>query len=162
MRLNPFKKKPAPPSKAEVLRARPLRNPSVTWGPDNKGDMVIHIPLQRKRWADRFTRFMPFPETRHILLDDIGADVWEMCDGEHTIDAIRRQLTARYQMNPKEAEASLIAHLQQLARRKLIVALADPQETGRDGSGASDGAPSPAPSSAPAGTRSAPKKKKKR
>jgi hypothetical protein len=129
--LNPLKRKkpgaPAP-SKVEVLRARPLRNPAVTWGPDKTGDMVIHVPLEKKGWSTRMGRFFPAPDTRHILLDDIGADVWELCDGENTIDAIRRQISAKYQLNHKEAEASLIVHLQQLAKRKLIVALTGTEE----------------------------------
>lgn len=116
----------AAPSKAEVLRARPLRNPSLTWGPDAKGDMVIHVPLAKKAWMERLGRFLPASDTRHILLDDIGADVWAMCDGETSIDAIRRHITAKYKLDHKEAEASLLEHLKQLAKRKLIVAVAGP------------------------------------
>lgn len=157
--LKRFKKtKPNAPTKAEVLRARPLRNPAVTWGHDDKGDMVIHIPLERRRWTSRFSKFLPFPETRHILLDDVGADVWEKCDGEHTIEAIRRFLTATYQLNPKEAEASLIAHLQQLAKRKLIVTLADTSEA-KETASSTPSKPSPASS---AKSRPGRNKKKKR
>jgi hypothetical protein len=116
------------PSRAEVLRARPLRNPVLTWGPDNQGDLVIHIPLEKKPWMAKLGRFLPAPEKRHIVLDDIGADVWQMCDGENSVEAIRKHITSKYQMNHKEAEASLLEHLRQLARRKLIVAVAGPED----------------------------------
>ena len=112
------------PSRAEVLRSRPIRNPAVTWGEDAQGDTVIHVPLVKKAWMSRFGRFLPAPDTRHILLDDIGADVWKLCDGETSIEEIRRRITEKYQLNHKEAEASLLEHLKQLARRKLIVAVA--------------------------------------
>ncbi|MBW3623985.1 MAG: PqqD family protein [Armatimonadetes bacterium] len=143
-------KKPAQkaPSKTEVLRARPLRNPAVTWDRDKQGDMVIHVPLQQRKWAARFGRLLPSSDTRHILLDDIGADVWQMCDGETTIDAIRRQITAKYKMNPKEAEASLLAHLQQLAKRKLIVALAERAEQKEETEESETASPPPTPSHA--------------
>ena len=66
----------APPPRSVLLRSRPLRNPSITWGPDKSGDMVIHVPLVKKPWMARFGRFLPTAEVRHIILDDIGADVW--------------------------------------------------------------------------------------
>ena len=118
----------APPPRSVLLRSRPLRNPSITWGPDKSGDMVIHVPLVKKPWMARFGRFLPTAEVRHIILDDIGADVWELCDGETSIDSIRRSIADKYKLNPKEAEASLVEHLKQLARRRLIVAVAGPDD----------------------------------
>ena len=129
LKLNPFqKKKPTPPPRKDVLRALPLRHPEVTWGPDTQGDMVIHIPLERKAWGLKLARFIPAPTKRHIVLDEIGADVWEMCDGETNIETIRQRITAKYKLNHKEAEASLLEHLRQLARRRLIVTVAGPEE----------------------------------
>jgi hypothetical protein len=122
------KKTAAAPSKSEVMRARPMRNPVLTWGPDAKGDMVINVPLERKPWLSRLGRLVPTPNVRHIILDDIGADVWSMCDGETSIDTIRRKIVEKYQMNNKEAEASLLEHLKQLAQRKLIVAVSGPED----------------------------------
>ena len=142
MRLfNRRKTRQTGPTKAEVLRARPLRNPSLTWGPDAKGDTVIHVPLVKKPWMARLGRFLPATDTRHIVLDDIGADVWAMCDGETSIDAIRRQITAKYKLDHKEAEASLLEHLKQLAKRKLIVAVAGPEPEPADDAKAGAGAP---------------------
>ena len=85
----------APLPRSVLLRSRPLRNPSITWGPDKSGDMVIHVPLVKKPWMARFGRFLPTAEVRHIILDDIGADVWELCDGETSIDSIRRSIADR-------------------------------------------------------------------
>ncbi len=127
----PFLKKkqaPAGPPREEILRSRPVRNPALTWGPDNQGDMVINVPLEKKPWVARLGRMMPTPEVRHIILDDIGADVWELCDGETSVEAIRRRIAEKYQLNHKEAEASLVEHLRQLAKRRLIVAVAGPED----------------------------------
>src|SRR5512138_1582445 len=132
-----------PPTRAEIMRALPLRNPSVTWGHDESGDMVIHVPLEKKPWISRMGRLLPTPDVRHIILDDVGADVWEMCDGQTSIDAIRRKITEKYQLNNKEAEASLLEHLRQLAKRRLIVALAGPEEPARGVERPAAGAPAP-------------------
>jgi hypothetical protein len=122
------KKRPEPRSRKEIMNARPVRNPVLTWGPDAQGDMVINVPLQKKAWISRLNKLIPAPDVRHIILDDIGADVWELCDGETSVETIRRRIAEKYKMNHKEAEASLLEHLKQLAQRKLIVAVAGPED----------------------------------
>jgi len=104
----------------------------VTWGPDSTGDMVIHVPLEKKAWAARLERFIPSPQKRHILLDEIGADVWSLCDGETSIDTIRQRIATKYRLNHKEAEASVLEFLKMLARRKLIVTIAGPEAPAED------------------------------
>lgn len=122
-----LKKKPEL-SRTMVLRARPLRNPSARWETE-EGETIITIPLKPKgRGAKLLSRFFPSPEEKQIALDEIGSEVWALCDGQITIEQIIKKIAEKYKLNRKEAEASILEYLRQLSRKRLIIALADPQE----------------------------------
>jgi hypothetical protein len=66
------------------------------------------------------TRRIDLPTERQFELDEVGAEVWNLCDGKTTVASITKRLQDRYKMNRFEAEAALTAYLQTLQRRKLI------------------------------------------
>ena len=47
-------------------------------------------------------------------LNDVGAQVWELIDGERRVKEIRDQIVATFEVSPAEAEDDLITLLQQL------------------------------------------------
>lgn len=114
-------------SRQDVLRARPLRNPVVSWERNDQGETILHIPLQKGRVLNALRWFFPAPDKKQLVLDEIGGDMWELCDGTKTIDEIRRHLSQKYRLERREAEASTIEYLRQLAKRRLVVALGDQQ-----------------------------------
>ncbi|RLE78217.1 MAG: hypothetical protein DRJ56_00565, partial [Thermoprotei archaeon] len=57
---------------------------------------------------------------KKILLDKVGSFVWDLCDGEHTVEDIIRELMREYKLHRREAEASLLLYLQMLSKRALI------------------------------------------
>lgn len=108
---------------AEQLRkAKPVRNPLVKWeaGPD--GTLLLEAPLmqQGRGIAGWLAKRMKKPDTKKFEFEPVGAFLWELFDGQHTVDTISRKLREQYKMNRLEADASLSAFLQMLARRKLI------------------------------------------
>ena len=114
-----------PVGRQEVLRARPMRNPVVSWERNDQGETVLHIPLQKGRVIGALRWFFPAPDQKQLILDEIGGDMWELCDGTKTIDEIRRHLSQKYRLERREAEASTIEYLRQLSKRRLVVALGD-------------------------------------
>ncbi|MEM2431031.1 MAG: PqqD family protein [Candidatus Bathyarchaeia archaeon] len=115
------------------LKAKPVRNPALTWEKDKKTkEIKIIIPLktssqtggakkeekERKGFLDKL--FPPEPEKRVISLDRIGSIVWELCDGERTIGDIANYLVEKYKIMHEEAEISLNAYFNQLSSRGLI------------------------------------------
>lgn len=132
----PFRRRardvPAP--RDVVQRARPLRNPAVAWERLESGGAVLTIPLVQRNQRNRLlARIIPAPDQRQLQLDEVGADVWELCDGETPIAAIQRSIGHKYGLNAMEAEKSLQVYLQQLAKRRLLVAVAgeEPPEDAR-------------------------------
>ena len=115
----------------EVLGAVPVRNRLLEWTEEPEG-VVLRVPLRREgvfRWVNRV---LPAPDHRKVALDEIGSEVWRMCDGATPVEGIIRALAKKYQLNRREVELSLSLYLKQLARRGflgLVAADAAPPET---------------------------------
>jgi hypothetical protein len=118
------------PSRAQVLASRPLRTPLVTWSrelrdenedPDGRAARVLlKVPRRADRFGDMIARLFRLPNHKRIELDEIGSEVWELCDGAHSVDAITRAICAHYRLNRRQGEASVTAYLKMLAERRLI------------------------------------------
>jgi len=102
-------------SREEFLKAKPLRHPSSTWQRDEKG---LHVRVPRKRAS--LLRFIPLVRERRVLLDEQGALVWSLCDGEHQIREIAREMSERFNMRVPDAEAALQLYFVHLSKSGLI------------------------------------------
>jgi hypothetical protein len=107
-------------SKQEVLRALPVRNALVEWALNDDQEVVLKIPRRKDRVGRILSRIFAAPEFKQIVLDEVGSDVWQLCTGENTVDAIVRDLARKYKLNRREVELSLSNYLKQLAQRGLI------------------------------------------
>ena len=107
-------------TKGEVLGAHPVRNPLVEWDVNDHGEVVLRVPRRQDRVGRILTRLFAAPEFKQVVLDEVGSDVWQLCTGANSVDAIVRALAKKYRLNRREVELSLSKYLQQLARRGLV------------------------------------------
>lgn len=105
-----------------VMRLRPLRNSQLTWERRESGDTLLTVPQNQKVGAvtRAMAKWLRVPKERHVELDEVGGYVWELCDGEHTVEAIVQQTGRHYKMNRREAEVSVTMFLQMLHERRFI------------------------------------------
>jgi hypothetical protein len=97
-----------------------MRNQALKTQTNAQGELMVTVP-RRADWVGRvLAAIFAVPKERRIVLDQIGADIWALCDGQNTVEAIIATLTDKYQLNRKEAEVSLTTYLRQLGRRGLI------------------------------------------
>lgn len=114
------------PSRAQVLAARPLRHPKVEWSREPTRDsalpdlVLLRVPRRHDRWGDLMARWFKLPEFKRIELDQIGSDVWELCDGTRSVEVISRRISENYKLNKRQAQTSVTAYLKMLADRRLI------------------------------------------
>jgi hypothetical protein len=116
-------------SRAQVMSARPLRNPSVEWtrekrdaeDPEAKPVVQLKIPRRSDKFGNVVAKIFRLPEFRKLELDEIGSDVWEMCDGTNSVEELTKGLVMQYRLNRRQAETSVTAYLRMLAERRLIV-----------------------------------------
>ena len=106
--------------RGKILNAFPLRNQLITWEMDDKGEASLVIPQKDKLLVRLTSKLFMLPDKRVVVLDSIGAFVWEMCDGEHTISQIIKALQKKHQLTRKEAETSLFTFIKQLGKRNFI------------------------------------------
>ena len=114
------KKKVKGLTRREALSTLPVRNEALKAEANAKGELVMTVP-RRTDWVGKLlAAVFAVPKERKIVLDQVGADIWGLCDGQHTVEDIIAALSGKYKLNRKEAEVSLTAYLRQLGRRGLI------------------------------------------
>ncbi|HPD15203.1 MAG TPA: PqqD family protein [Planctomycetota bacterium] len=115
-----FWRRQQPLSREQSLASVPVRNAAIEEERTDEGEVRLVIPLRAPRWAWPLSRLFYVPKTRRVVLDEIGAYVWSLCDGERSVREIIQALSRRYKLHRKEAEVSVVAYLRQLARRGLL------------------------------------------
>jgi hypothetical protein len=107
-------------TRSEALNALPVRNPAITWEVGDNGRVTLTVPLALKPWMRLIRPLIAVPAERQVELDEVGSDVWQWCDGEHTVRELMKTLAAEHQLNAREAEVSLTEFLKTLARRRFL------------------------------------------
>jgi hypothetical protein len=117
------------PGYADLMEAVPVRNTEVVVERRGSRDVVLHVPL-RQRWFNRppFSWVFPFSSHRAVGLDALGAEVWEACDGRTPMETIIERFAARHALSFHEARTSVVAFLQQLTTRRVIVIVGPARE----------------------------------
>ncbi len=54
------------------------------------------------------------------MLDEQGALVWSLCNGEHQVKEIAKRLSQKYDMRTSDAQAALDLYLVQLSKNGLL------------------------------------------
>lgn len=122
--------------RAEVLLdAVAVKNEAVREA-DRDGMLVLHVPI-RKTWYNvpPFSWVMPYRPERGFAMDQLGAWVWQHCDGEQTIEHMIEAFAAKHKLRFHEARLAITSFLQSMVERGIVV-LVFPQDivdsTGRE------------------------------
>lgn len=117
----PLGRKPTLP-RGETLALRPVRNRVVSWErpADAAEGMRLTVPRRQDRVARLLGRFLQFPDSKTIELDEFGAEVWELCDGAHSIEQLVAHTCKKYKLNRRQGEVSVVAFMKMLTQRRLI------------------------------------------
>ena len=112
-------------SRNQVLGAQPVRNPAVSWErkvwrEDGPSVVLLRVPRRSGRWSDFVARMFQIPDFKKVELDEMGSDVWEMCDGKADVDAITRVICDRFHLNRRQGESSVTAYMRMLAERRFL------------------------------------------
>ena len=103
-----------------MLTSRPTRNDSLKWEETEEGEIRIKIK-RNDSWRIRFlSKLFYIPKSRKITLDEVGSEVWQLCNGRNSVGDMIEKLSAKYQLNRKEAEISLLQYLKTLGEKRFI------------------------------------------
>ena len=114
-----FKKQPKIGREA-MFKSKPVRNDQLTWETNEEGEVTV--TLQRgESWKVRaLSKLFWIPNQKTLVLDEIGSQVWNMCDGRTNVEAMIRKLSGIHKLNVKESETSLLAYLKKLGQKGLV------------------------------------------
>ncbi len=112
----------------QILGSRPVRNEGVRVEETEEGGLRIVAQRRNDWWIRVLTAVLPIPRERRIELDAVGKQVWEMCDGEHTLRDIIEMFQERHKLTRMEAEWSLRNYLKDLGKRNLVGFVVEKQE----------------------------------
>lgn len=104
----------------QVLRSRPLRNEGLRSERTEGGGIRLYLARRKEWWARLLAVIFPIPKERPIELDRAGAEVWDLCDGKHTLRDMIEIFQKRHKLTRAEAEWSLRTYLRDLGKRRLV------------------------------------------
>ncbi len=116
----PFLRKKPNLSRDQALHTRPVHNPRLEWERMEDGDVHLRIPRRKDRVAQILCYIFRAPEYKEIVLDEVGSDIWELCDGDRDVAAIVSATCQKYKLTRRECETSVATYLKMLGDRKLI------------------------------------------
>lgn len=116
-------------TRAQVLGAIPFRNPLIEWESDSGDEeepedgvysVILRVPRRQDRIGKVLNRLVEGPDHKRVELDELGSEVWLLCDGERNVDGLIRELSRRHKLTRHEVESSLTAFLRTLTKRGFI------------------------------------------
>lgn len=121
------KKPDAGLTREQAMAAWPVRNPALEWTTNDEDCVVVRLPRRKDLVGGLLSFLFSVPESKPVVLDEVGSFVWQLCDGENTVSDVVDRLALEYKLNRREAELSLTKFLQMLGKRGMV-AFAVPRE----------------------------------
>lgn len=101
-----------------MLEARPVRNAAATAAAEASGGVAVCVRVRRPGWhVPPLSWLVPLRPIRTVRLDPLGAEAWELCDGERTVEAIVEEFARRHGLTFHEARVAVTGYLSQLVQR---------------------------------------------
>lgn len=116
----PLARKKSTYPKEDVLRSRPVRNPLLEWYRDDDGYVRLRIPQRNDFVGKILCKVFHAPAYREIQLDEVGSDVWELCDGDNSVDKIVKAICSKHKISRRECEVSIGTYFKTLGDKRLL------------------------------------------
>lgn len=110
------------------LSGVPLRNEAA--GVVDEGDEVrLSVALKRSRWLVPPISWVIKPRgEKTVRLDELGTEVWRLCDGERTLERIIDEFAERHSLTFHEARVSVTGYVKELMQRGALVIAAEEED----------------------------------
>jgi len=108
--------------RGRMLALRPRRSAQIAWEPLAGDEAGARLTVPRRDDGVRrlLARWLNVPTTRTIELDEINAQIWERCDGQHSVEQLVSYTCLTYKMNRRQGEVGVVTAMRMLAQRGLI------------------------------------------
>lgn len=104
-----------------MLAAVPHRNQSLKVLEAGAEHMQFEIPGRRPKWLVPPITWVVKPKlTRTILLDRFGVNLWQWCDGDHTVEEIVDKFAQEFHCTFHEARVAVTGFMRSLVQRGIL------------------------------------------
>ena len=111
-------------SRFQALNCTPVKNMHVKTTRLDTGEILLTYPAAIRPWIAGLIRRFGGPSdksfTKKLQLDELGTQVWDLIDGNTTVQSVIQRFAEHYQLHLKEAEVSVSRFLRELGRRGII------------------------------------------
>ena len=104
----------------KLLQARPKKSEDVEWDGNGSDSLKIYAKYKKTYLVKFLSRFFDIPEERSFRFNPLGAMVWELCDGSHSVEEIKGVIMKRSKSDEKDIEKRLIRFINRLSANDLI------------------------------------------
>ncbi len=129
--------------RGEMLALKPVRSREIAWemkaAEGEAPGAKLTVPRRDDRVGQILSRIFRITGTKTIELDEINAQLWARCDGQHSVDQLIRYACETYKMNRRQGEVGVITAMRMFAQRGLIGLGTGGARTGGTGSGTGSG-----------------------
>ena len=110
--------KEADPKLKKVLNAFPVRNP-VKWRLEN-GRAVVIYSKNLTAVEKRMSAWLGGSEHVRRPMDEVGTEIWTMCDGHHSILDICKKMDERHHEKVEPVVKNVVGFLEILLKLNLV------------------------------------------
>ena len=100
-------------SREEFLKLKPKRK-DFEWF-EEEGKVKIKVPKFKSRIGEKFCKLLGRENTFTANLDEKGSLIWKLCDGNHTVEDILKELEKEFP-DEKDLDQRLFLYLYNLKR----------------------------------------------
>ena len=104
-----------------MLAAKPVRNQAAEVARQDDGLVRIAVRKRRPGFLVPPLAWIIRPRlSRRYYLDRLGTSVWELCDGQRTVEAVVDEFARRYRLSFHEARVAVTGYLRDLVHRGVL------------------------------------------
>lgn len=104
----------------KLLQAKPKKSEAIEWDGNGSDSLRIYAKYKKNYLVKFLSRFFEIPEERSFRFNPLGAMVWELCDGTHSVEEIKGIIMKRSKGDEKDIEKRLIRFINRLTANDLI------------------------------------------
>ncbi|BAI61630.1 conserved hypothetical protein [Methanocella paludicola SANAE] len=105
----------------KLLQAKPKKSEAIEWDGNGSDSLRIYAKYKKNYLVKFLSRFFEIPEERSFRFNPLGAMVWELCDGTHSVEEIKGIIMKRSKGDEKDIEKRLIRFINRLTANDLII-----------------------------------------
>ncbi len=101
-----------------MLKARPMRNTKARAERHGSDRVSVYVKRTRpKTLVPPLSWIVPFKPERRTVLDRLGTQIWDLCDGHNTVEQIVDCFAERHKLSFHEARVAVTGYIKNLVGR---------------------------------------------